>query len=94
MAALQKKYPSVLFGRRSLPSVPAFVPGWDAFYLAIFLRTLSDAWRRMAHLNALAGGHAGVKASRPNLVWSVRYSARSSIAFSDTLLIIFACDCS
>jgi hypothetical protein len=36
VAALKKKNSSVLFGRRSLPSVPAFAPGWDAFYLAIF----------------------------------------------------------
>jgi hypothetical protein len=36
VAALKKKNPSVPFGRRSLPSVPAFAPGWDAFYLAIF----------------------------------------------------------
>jgi hypothetical protein len=34
VAALKKKNPSVPFGRRSLPSVPAFAPGWDAFYLA------------------------------------------------------------
>jgi hypothetical protein len=36
VAARKKKNPSVLFDRRSLPRVPAFAPGWDAFYLAIF----------------------------------------------------------
>jgi len=38
VAARKKKIPSVLFDRRSLPSVPAFAPGWDAFYLATFFR--------------------------------------------------------
>jgi hypothetical protein len=38
VAARKKKNPSVLFDRRSLPSVPAFAPGWDAFYLATFFR--------------------------------------------------------
>jgi hypothetical protein len=47
VAARKKKNPSVLFDRRSLPSVPAFAPGWDAFYLAIFFAFLavpSAAW--------------------------------------------------
>jgi hypothetical protein len=46
VAARKKKNPSVLFDRRSLPSVPAIAPGWDAFYLATFFRILSDAWCR------------------------------------------------
>jgi hypothetical protein len=54
VAARKKKNPSVLFDRRSLPSVPAIAPGWDAFYLATFFRILSDAWRRIAHLSVLA----------------------------------------
>jgi hypothetical protein len=53
VAARKKKNPSVLFDRRSLPSVPAIAPGWDAFYLATFFRILSDAWRRMARLGVL-----------------------------------------
>jgi hypothetical protein len=38
VAARKKKNPSVLFDRWSLPSVPAFAPGWGAFYLATFSR--------------------------------------------------------
>ena len=41
MAALKKKNPSVPFGRRSLPSVPAFAPGWDAFYFCALKRCLA-----------------------------------------------------
>jgi hypothetical protein len=56
VAALKKKNPSVPFGRRSLPSVPAFAPGWDAFYLTISTH-LGDAWR-------LAGSSATAVAVR------------------------------
>jgi hypothetical protein len=38
VAARKKKNPPVLFDRWSLPSVPVFAPGWDAFYLATFFR--------------------------------------------------------
>jgi hypothetical protein len=61
--------------------------------LAIFFHALSNAWRRMAHLNVLAAGHVDVEARRQKTwSWSVRYSARSSIAFSDTLLIVLLYD--
>jgi hypothetical protein len=59
VAARKKKNPSVLFDRRSLPSVPAIAPGWDAF--CYFFRILSGAWRRMAHSSVLAAGQVGVK---------------------------------
>jgi hypothetical protein len=55
VAARKKKNPSVLFDRRSLPSVPAIAPAWDAF--CYFFRILSGAWRRMAHSSVLAAGH-------------------------------------
>jgi hypothetical protein len=62
VATRKKKNPSVPIGRRSLPSVPAIAPGWDAFYLATFFRILSGAWRRMAHSCMLAAGQVDVKA--------------------------------
>ena len=68
MAALKKKNPSVPFGRRSLPSVPAFAPGWDAFYLAIFC-----ALYRCLALDGTRAGHADVEASRQNLVMGCRH---------------------
>jgi hypothetical protein len=80
VAARKKKNPSVLFDRRSLPRVPAFAPGWDAFYLATFFRILSGAWRRMARLSVLAAGQVDVKASRQNL--GMEYQIFSTIEHS------------
>jgi hypothetical protein len=59
VAAIKKKNPSVPFGRRSLPSVPAFAPGWDAFYLTIFCalkRCLARTYERACRWSC---GHQG-----------------------------------
>jgi hypothetical protein len=62
VATRKKKNPSVPFGRRSLPSVPAFAPGLGRVLFGYFFCILSGAWRRMAHFSVLAAGQVDVKA--------------------------------
>jgi hypothetical protein len=91
VAALKKKNPSVPFGRRSLPSVPAFAPRWDAFYLAIFCAHKRCLAPHSTHECACrwSRGHQGKPSKFGQGVSEIQYDRASD---SDTLLIILLFD--
>jgi hypothetical protein len=86
VATRKKKNLSALFDRRSLPSVPAFAPGWDAFYLAIFaqFKQCSAPHGTLECACRWSSGRQGKPSKLEHGISDIQHDP----AFSDTLLIV------